>query len=31
MPLSSKAFLPEYIENSTCKVAARNNGEEKNM
>lgn len=30
MPLSSKAFLPEYIENTTCKEAARNIGEEKN-
>lgn len=29
MPLSAKAFPPEYIESTTCKEAARNTGEEK--
>lgn len=29
MPLSAKAFPPEFIENTTCKKAARNTGEEK--
>lgn len=29
MSLSSKAFPPEYIENSTYKEAARNTGEGK--
>lgn len=31
MPLSSKAFPPEYLENTTCKEAAWNTGEEKNI